>query len=232
MISGATSLTGGSGRVSIALPSVQVTASRAVAGLHELPALWPGSGAASAAHEGPRLPEVNVGPARRPAVQPAEATPEIAVSTTEDGVRFGPKKTKVSYDVAFDRIAATTARMTGEIERMQDLAREQSRAWHKASVYAAVVGMGLVAAAVIVLLKGNVTTGIATSIAGLVPNTLAGIFFVTGKRLDKRVDDLTKGLTEYREAAALVEIAQTIEDKQLRDGIKVEIVRKVLQKKG
>ncbi|MBC8031849.1 MAG: hypothetical protein H7Z16_17330 [Pyrinomonadaceae bacterium] len=169
--------------------------------------------------------------AKTPAVrtaEPADPTAEIAVSTAKDGVHVGPDETKVSYDEAFNRIAKSTAQMTAEIERMHNLTREQSKSWHRASVVAAGVGMCLVAAAVIVLLMGQLETGIATTIASLIPTALAGIFFSTSRRLDKRVDDLTKGLTEYREAAALVEIAQTIEDKPLRDGIKVEIVRKML----
>lgn len=169
-------------------------------------------------------PEAVASPAE--IAQPVEA---IAITSATDGLRVGPDQTRVSYDVAFNRIAESTAKVTAELERMHDLTREQGKGWYRASVFAAGAGMCVVAAAVIVLILGQLTTGIVTTVASLVPNVLASMFFVNSRRADDRVDALTKRLTESREAAALVDIAQTVADQRLQDDLKAQIVRKMLE---
>jgi hypothetical protein len=237
MISFSTSqvFTSRSGATALSLPSVQLAAASAVAaaaGLTVPAALTPAVSIGVPATASPKLPPVRVGSdeAETPPAEKTQPVESIAFSPGSDGVRVGPDRTRVSYDVAFTRIAESTAKVAAELERMHNLTREQGKGWYRASVTAAGAGMCVVAAAVIVLILGQLTTGIVTTVASLVPNALAKIFFDQSRRADDRVDVLTKQLTEYREVAALVEIAQTIEDEQLRNGLKAELVRKILAK--
>lgn len=211
-----------------------LTAALSPVAIPAVPALVPRKGVPSAASPSAAFPTMPGSVASdEPDTAGAVETPSLETLefvTAHDGVRVGPTQARVSYDVAFNRIAENNAKVTGELERMHDLAREQGRGWYKASVTAAGAGMCVVAAAVVVLILGQLTTGIVTTVASVVPNVLASMFFANSRRADDRVDALTKRLTQYREAEALVDIAQTIEDQQLRDGVKAEIVRKMLAK--
>jgi hypothetical protein len=220
MISGSVSSGAGLSGAPALVPSVHLAAASAVAAAAGL------TGSARA----PVLPVVALGPDETETSPSTKTEPvaAIAISKATDGVRVGPDQIKVSYDVAFKGIAEKTAQVTVELERMYDLTRAQRKGWYRASVTAAGVGMCLVAAAVIVLILGQLTTGVVTTIASLVPNALASMFFVNSRAADARVDALTKRLTEYREAAALVDIAQTVSDRRLQDDLKAQIVRKML----
>jgi hypothetical protein len=222
-----TGLVGGGGMgVPAFLPSVQTSAANAV--LHAAGLAAPNDGPQSWQIPAAVLPEIRISPE---AVDvPAEAAPMAAnsIAAVRDSLRVGPDHKRVSYELAFNQIAENNARTTAELERMHDLTRAQGKGWYRASVTAAGAGMCVVAVAVIVLILGQLTTGIVTTVASIVPNVLASMFFVNSRRADERVDALTKRLTGFRQAAAMVDIAQTIENEKLRDGVKAEIVRKML----
>lgn len=158
--------------------------------------------------------------------------PPAAISVGPHGFLVGPAS--ISYDVGLDSISAANARVRSELQLAYDQLRQQGQGWYRLSTASAAIGFGIIAVAVVALLLGNVTTGIVSTVASIVPNAIASIFFVQARQADKRLDGITQELAKSREAYVLLDIAnttaQSIDDPRLRNEVKAEIVRKVLAK--
>jgi hypothetical protein len=82
---------------------------------------------------------------------------------------------------------------------------------------------------VVTVIFGQTTAGLISTISGIVPELVAGLFFVQSKQANERVDAIQGKLTAAREILTAVEIVNTIGDLQERDKLKADIVRKALQ---
>jgi hypothetical protein len=141
----------------------------------------------------------------------------------------GGDKVVISYQTAFERVVGATNFILTQLELSYKQTREQAQGWFRLSLIAAGIGFLLIAIGVIALLLGQTTAGVITTIASLIPNTAAALFFVQSKTANERVDAIQSRLTEAREVQTAVEIVETIEEPKARDKLKAEIVRKVLR---
>lgn len=107
--------------------------------------------------------------------------------------------------------------------------REQAQGWYISSLIAAFLGFLLVVAGVITVIFGQTTAGLITTISGIVPEVVAGLFFMQSKQANERVDVIQEKLTAAREIFSAIEIVNTIGDAQERDKLKADIVRKTLR---
>lgn len=83
-------------------------------------------------------------------------------------------------------------------------------------------------AGVVAVLVGQGTAGVITSIAGLIPEGVAALFFVQGKDASRRVDEIQQRLGDARELLTALEIANTISKEDERNEMKKSIVLKAL----
>ncbi|HEX6370721.1 MAG TPA: hypothetical protein VF006_17525 [Longimicrobium sp.] len=117
-----------------------------------------------------------------------------------------------------------------ELERTRDQLRQQAHGWHRYSLIYGGVGFILIAGAVGALVFGFTTTGIITTVASVIPDAAAVLFFRQAKRADDRLAEFANSLSELRDFFAVVEVAQTVDNPQARDELKKYIVRKQLEK--
>lgn len=139
-----------------------------------------------------------------------------------------PTEVVIPYDAAFERVAGSTAFVLDQLEASYRQTREPSQGWYRFSAIAASVGFLLMVGGVIVLLGEQITAGIITSIAGVIPEAAAALFFVQGKNANRRVDSIQEKLGEARELLTALEIANTITDEKEKNEMKRSIVLKAL----
>jgi len=135
----------------------------------------------------------------------------------------------VPYDIAYERIVGSTASVTTQLELNNSQIRGQSQGWYQWSIIAAVLGFLLFIIGVVAIIFGKTTAGIITTIAGIIPEVVAGLFFRQSKQANERVDTIQKNLTDAHKMSEAVEIANTMSNVQDRDKLKAEIVRKALR---
>lgn len=152
----------------------------------------------------------------------------VSIRTERDRLLVGDDRIAVRYDDAFERMSKSIAALNSELQRNYDQLRSQVQSWNRSSLVCASFGFAIIVVAIAILIFGNTTTGIVTTAASVIPNTVAALFFVHARRADSRLDLVTARLNESREAYALIDIAETIEDVTLRNQLKAEIVRKRL----
>jgi hypothetical protein len=157
------------------------------------------------------------------------------VAAGETGIEIGEGahgENLIAYDTAFERVMGSTAFVLNQLELSYEQTREQAQGWFRFSLIAAGVGSALIGIGIIVLIFGQTTAGLITTISGIVPNAAAALFFVQSKTANERVDDIQKRLSAAREIQTAVEIANTIIDAEERDRQKVRIVQQALQLEG
>jgi hypothetical protein len=140
----------------------------------------------------------------------------------------GESAIPVRYEVAFERVSSSIAAVNDELQRNYDELRNEVRGWNRGSIVCAAIGAVIIAVAVAILIFGGTTTGIVTTAASVIPNGASALFFLNARRANERLDVVTLRLGQSREAYALIEITETIDDVTLRNQLKAEIVRKRL----
>lgn len=134
----------------------------------------------------------------------------------------------ISYDAAFERVTGSTTFVLDQLEVSYRQTREQSQGWYRLSAIAAGVGFLLIIAGVVTVIVGQLTAGIITSVAGVIPEAAAALFFAQGKEANRRVDAIQEKLGEARELLTALEIANTISDEISRNEMKRSIVIKAI----
>lgn len=140
------------------------------------------------------------------------------------GVGEGPEPELEAIHIAFQVVDDTTIFQLKELERSYQLTRHQAQGWYRSSLIAAGIGFVLFGTGVVLAMVGQVTTGLISMASGLIPEVVATLFFRQSKAADERVDSIQNRLAQELELQAAVSIANTIEDTQARDNLKVNIV--------
>lgn len=164
----------------------------------------------------PTLRERSLGGIR---VGPASADP--ASAETENGL-------SISSEQAFARIAAainvTATQLTHNIEQ----ARQQQALFFKLTLGFASLGFLVVLVGVVLGFLGQVSAGVVSVLAGIIPEATAVIFFQMDKELRRRIEGHNAELRKSQQLHTMIDVAETIEDAAEKDRMKQLIIAKSL----
>ncbi len=137
---------------------------------------------------------------------------------------------KVPQQEAYHRIAEEADDTRRQKQQIYDQNRKLARQWAFFSLLAAILGFLIILGGIVALLagKGNATTGIITSIAGIIPEAAAALFFRQAEAAHKRVDDNQKELIETGTAHRLIALVETIDDGETQRRLKEKMIMQTL----
>jgi len=78
------------------------------------------------------------------------------------------------------------------------------------------------------LLFSQVTAGVVSSITSIIPEVTAFLFFQKDKELRTTIERYHQQILDSQRVLTMVDVAETVTDKQARDKLKQEIIHKVL----
>lgn len=140
------------------------------------------------------------------------------------------KKDKVlSQDQAFERIGAAVRLNLDQLEQNIDKSRIESGQFFKLTLIFASLGFLVVLAGVGLLLAGQVTAGIVSSVAGLIPEVTAALFFQKDKELRVTIERYHQHIIDSQRLLTMIDVAETIQEHKESDRMKREIIFKALE---
>ena len=134
----------------------------------------------------------------------------------------------ISTEQAFERIGAAIRLNLKQIEKNIEQARTESNQFFKLTLIFSSVGFLVVIIGVILLLMGQVTAGIVTSISSIIPEVTAFLFFKKDKELRKTIQDYHQHMLDSQQVLTMIDVAETVNSSSEQDKIKQEIIFKVL----
>lgn len=134
---------------------------------------------------------------------------------------------KLPQKAAYERITAAANVTRKQLEQIYEQDRKQADQWSRASLFAAFLGFLIVLGGVIAMLVGQTTVGVVTSIAGIVPEIAAALFFQQAKDANKRVEDNRARLLETEGIHRAIELALTT-DEETQTRLKEAIILQTL----
>lgn len=134
----------------------------------------------------------------------------------------------ISGEQAFERIGAAARLNLNQLERNIEQARRESGQFFKLTLVFSSIGFLIVLAGVVLLFVGQVTAGIVTSVSSLVPEVTAVLFFNKDKELRKTIEAYHQHMLDSQQILTMIDVAETIKDHSERDGMKQQIIFKVL----
>jgi TRADD-N domain-containing protein len=134
-------------------------------------------------------------------------------------------------DAAYDRIATAANATRQQLERIYEQGRDQAKQWSLFSLVAAIAGFLVIVGGVVAVLTVNTAVGVITSIAGLIPEVAAALFFQQARDANKRVDTISDKLLEVDKIHRAIEIVLTV-DGASQDRLKETIVLRILGLSG
>ncbi len=135
----------------------------------------------------------------------------------------------LSQDQAFERIGAAVRLNLDQLELNSEKSRIESSQFFKLTLIFASLGFLIVLAGVGLLLIGQVTAGIVSSIAGVIPEVTATLFFKKDKELRVTIERYHQHAIDSQRLLTMIDVAETMQDEKERDQIKKEIIFKALQ---
>lgn len=130
-------------------------------------------------------------------------------------------------DAAYDRIASDANATRRQLEQFNEQARGQAKQWSQFSLIAAILGFLVILGGIIAVLTLNTTAGLITSVAGLIPEVAAALFFQQAKDANARIDNITDKLLKIENIHRAIEIALTVDDSS-QNHIKETIILQML----
>ena len=138
----------------------------------------------------------------------------------------------ISGEQALDRIGAAVRLNLNQLERNIEQARTESSQFFKLTLVFASLGFLVVLCGVCLLLFGQVTAGIVASVASVIPEVTAALFFKKDKELRKTIEAYHQHMLESQRILTMVDVASTMMNGTDRDHMKQEIILKVLNIKA
>lgn len=139
-----------------------------------------------------------------------------------------PDKRVLSQDQAFERIGAAIRSNLVQLEQNINQSRKESAQFFKLTLVFSGLGFCVVIGGIILLLLGQVTAGVVSTITSLIPEATAVLFFQKDKELRSQIDRYHQQLLDSQRILTMVDIAETVTDEQTRDNLKKEIIFRVL----
>jgi hypothetical protein len=134
----------------------------------------------------------------------------------------------LSQDQAFERIGAAIRSNLIQLDQNLAQSREESGQFFRLTLIFAALGFLVVIAGVALLLAGQVTAGIVSTIASLIPEVTATLFFQKDKELRNTIERYHQQVLDSQRILTMVDVAETVNDKEEQDALKKEIIYKAL----
>jgi len=153
------------------------------------------------------------------------------ISQVGGNISIGKKRDDlptVSGDQAFERIGAAVRLNLSQLESNIKQARTESNQFFKLTLLFSGLGFLVILGGVIFLLLGQTTAGIVTTVASLIPEVTAGLFYSKDRELRKTVQAYHQHMLESQKLLTMIDVSETIIDQVERDRMKQEIIFKVL----
>jgi len=148
--------------------------------------------------------------------------------TIRRDVEITPGKRVLSQDQAFERIGAAIRSNLIQLEQNINQLRKESEQFFRLTLIFASLGFCVVIGSVILLLFSQVTAGVVSSITSIIPEVTAFLFFQKDKELRTMIERYHQQILDSQRVLTMVDVAETVTDKQARDKLKQEIIHKVL----
>jgi hypothetical protein len=144
-------------------------------------------------------------------------------------IRQGEEAAPVTFDEGqLKQIAATSKELLGDLRQNYDLSRSQASAWFRWSLGVSVFGSVLLAVGIVLALTDLVTLGIVNSVAGIITEFVALIFFRQATSANRRQDAYHHDLLSRQKTLDAVQLAQLITEQGDRDRVIETIVQDLL----
>ena len=135
----------------------------------------------------------------------------------------------ISADQAFERIGAAVRSNIRQLEDNMTQARRDSGQFFRMTLIFASLGFIVVIGGVVPLLVQQVTAGVVTTIAGVIPEATAALFFQKDKELRKTIEAYHQHILDSQQILTMVDVAETIAQADERDKMKQQIIYRVLR---
>jgi hypothetical protein len=139
------------------------------------------------------------------------------------------KNKVLSAEQAFERIGAAVRLNLEQLENNVEQARNESNQLFKLTLFFAGLGFLIIIMGVILLIFGQATAGVVTSISSIIPEVTAGLFFTKDKELRKTIQTYHQHMLESQQILTMIDVSETIGNEIERDKMKQEIIYKVLK---
>jgi hypothetical protein len=134
----------------------------------------------------------------------------------------------ISGEQAFERIGAAVRLNLKELESNIQQARLESNQFFRLTLVFSGLGFIIVLVGVALLLIGQITGGVITSISSIVPEVTALLFFQKDKELRRTIQSYHQYMLESQQIHTMIDVAETIVNPVERDTMKQHIILKVL----
>lgn len=163
-------------------------------------------------------------------------TGERNVVVGKDGVAVGrdvtisaETQTRVISEMqAYERIGAADHVNLDQLQKNISQARSDSSQLFKLTLIFSSLGFLTVAIGVFLLLFGQVEAGVVSSVAGIIPEAVAVLFFRKDKELRATIEGYHQHMINSQHILTMVDISETVIDDSERDRIKREIIYRTL----
>ncbi|WP_287373314.1 toll/interleukin-1 receptor domain-containing protein [Prosthecochloris sp.] len=135
---------------------------------------------------------------------------------------------EISSDQAFERIGTAVRQNLDQIKQDIEQARSESSQFFKLTIIFSSIGFAIVAVAIVLLIQAEITAGIVASIASIVPEVTALLFFKKDKELRGTIEQYHKHVLESQKLLTMVDVCETILDASERDKMKQKIILSAL----
>lgn len=155
-------------------------------------------------------------------IGPDSVLPDFRLPSTPSGVHL------ISGEQAFERIGAAVRLTLHQLESNMEQARSESNQFFRLTLVFCALGFLVVFAGIVLLLMGQVTGGVVTSISSIIPEVTALLFFAKDRELRRTIHSYHERMLESHQIHTLIDVAETVVNPAERDKIKHEIIFKVL----
>ncbi len=154
--------------------------------------------------------------------------PKIVYNSGEHPGESRRRPARVTADASLEDIRQVSSWEQEQLQKNYDQTRGQAQSWSRLGMGVAVVGFAVIAAGVLVGLSGQASVAVVTSLAGVISEGVAFLFFRQSNAANKRTDAIQKQLTEWQQIDNMMGIINTITDAKARNNLREEIVRKIM----
>jgi hypothetical protein len=134
----------------------------------------------------------------------------------------------ISEEQAFQRIGAAVRLNLRQLQSNMEQARRESSQFFRLTLVFSSLGFLMVLGGVALLLLNEVTVGVVTSSASIIPEVTAALFFKKDKEMRKTIEAYHQHMMDSQQVLTMIDVAETIRDHAGRDTMKQRIIFKVL----
>ena len=132
-----------------------------------------------------------------------------------------PEKSKeliLSAEQAFERIGAAVRLNLEQLENNIKQARSESNQFFKLTLLFAGLGFIIIVLGVLLLIFGQATAGIVTSISSIIPEVTASLFFTKDRELRKTIHAYHQHMLDSQQILTMIDVSETIGSARPKSG--------------